>query len=80
MLRWRCSITPSPRSVPSTANHRRVRHPTDPASGTWGRIVGLTSGSASGFPGEVSYGAAKAAEVSYTLSAATELAPYGSTT
>ena len=47
--------------------------------GTWGRIIGLTSGSASGFPGEVSYGAAKAAQVSYTLSAATELAPYGVT-
>jgi len=28
---------------------------------TWGRIVGLTSGGPQGFPGEVSYGAAKAA-------------------
>ena len=27
----------------------------------WGRIVGLTSGSPTGFPNEVSYGAAKAA-------------------
>ncbi len=29
--------------------------------GTWGRIIGLTSGGPGGFPGEVSYGAAKAA-------------------
>ncbi|MDQ3733155.1 MAG: hypothetical protein M3400_04010 [Actinomycetota bacterium] len=29
----------------------------------WGRIVGLTSGGNHGFPGEVSYGAAKAAQV-----------------
>ena len=28
---------------------------------TWGRILSLTSGGPSGFPGEVSYGAAKAA-------------------
>lgn len=28
---------------------------------TWGRIIGLTSGGPNGFPGEVSYGAAKAA-------------------
>jgi 3-oxoacyl-[acyl-carrier protein] reductase len=47
--------------------------------GTWGRIVGLTSGGASGFPGEVTYGAAKAAQVNYTLSAATELAGLGVT-
>ena len=45
----------------------------------WGRIVGLTSGGADGFPEEVSYGAAKAAQVNYTLSAATELARYGVT-
>ncbi|MER8156564.1 SDR family NAD(P)-dependent oxidoreductase, partial [Streptomyces sp. NPDC094472] len=36
----------------------------------WGRIVGLTSGGDLGFPGEVSYGAAKAAQTDYTLSAA----------
>ena len=48
-------------------------------NGTWGRIVGLTSGGASGFPGEVSYGAAKAAQVNYTMSAATELADLGVT-
>lgn len=46
---------------------------------TWGRIVGLTSGGALGFPGEVSYGAAKAAQENYTMSAAVELAPLGIT-
>ncbi len=47
--------------------------------GTWGRIVGLSSGGPSGFAGEVSYGAAKAALENYTMSAAAELAPYGIT-
>ncbi len=47
--------------------------------GQWGRIVGLTSGEGDGFPEEVSYGAAKAAQVNFTLSAATELARYGIT-
>jgi len=47
--------------------------------GTWGRIVGLTSGGELGFPEEVSYGAAKAAQVNYTMSAAAELAEYGIT-
>ncbi len=45
----------------------------------WGRIVGLTSGGDLGFPGEVSYGAAKAAQTNYTMSAALELAPFGIT-
>jgi 3-oxoacyl-[acyl-carrier protein] reductase len=45
----------------------------------WGRIIGLTSGGELGFPNEVSYGAAKAAQVSYTMSAAAELAGYGVT-
>jgi 3-oxoacyl-[acyl-carrier protein] reductase len=45
----------------------------------WGRIVGLTSGGDLGFPGEVSYGAAKAAQNSYTMSAAVELADLGIT-
>jgi len=45
----------------------------------WGRIVGLTSGGPLGFPDEVSYGAAKAALVSYAMSAALELAEYGIT-
>src|SRR5215469_14505077 len=34
---------------------------------SWGRIIGLTSGGDLGFPQEVSYGAAKAAQVSYTM-------------
>ncbi|WP_216843895.1 SDR family NAD(P)-dependent oxidoreductase [Phytoactinopolyspora alkaliphila] len=46
---------------------------------SWGRIVGLTSGGRLGFPGEVSYGAAKAAQVNYTMSAAAELGPHGVT-
>jgi 3-oxoacyl-[acyl-carrier protein] reductase len=46
---------------------------------TWGRIIGLTSGGDIGFPGEVSYGAAKAAQDSYTMSAAIELADHGVT-
>jgi 3-oxoacyl-[acyl-carrier protein] reductase len=48
-------------------------------NGTWGRIISLTSGQGAGFPEEVSYGAAKAALVDYTLSAAWELAPLGVT-
>ncbi|MEV4703867.1 SDR family oxidoreductase [Actinoplanes sp. NPDC049316] len=47
--------------------------------GRWGRIVGLTSGGELGFPQEVSYGAAKAAQTNYTMSAAVELAPLGVT-
>ena len=46
---------------------------------TWGRIVTLTSGDGRHFPGEVSYGAGKAALISYTLSAATEMAGDGVT-
>ena len=46
---------------------------------SWGRIIGLTSGGDLGFPSEVSYGAAKAAQVSYTMSAAVELAEFGVT-
>ncbi len=45
----------------------------------WGRIIGLTSGGDVGFPEEVSYGAAKAAQENYTMSAALELARYGVT-
>jgi 3-oxoacyl-[acyl-carrier protein] reductase len=45
----------------------------------WGRIIGLTSGGDLGFPEEVSYGAAKAAQENYTMSAALELAPFGVT-
>ena len=46
---------------------------------SWGRIIGLTSGGELGFPEEVSYGAAKAAQENYTMSAALELAPFGIT-
>ena len=46
---------------------------------SWGRIIGLTSAGASGFPQEVSYGAAKAAQENYTLSAAAELGHCGIT-
>jgi 3-oxoacyl-[acyl-carrier protein] reductase len=46
---------------------------------TWGRIIGLTSGGDLGFPEEVTYGAAKAAQVNYTMSAALELARFGIT-
>ena len=46
---------------------------------SWGRIVGLTSGGSDGFPGEVSYGAAKAAQENLTMSAAFELASRGVT-
>jgi 3-oxoacyl-[acyl-carrier protein] reductase len=45
----------------------------------WGRIVTLTSGGPMGFPGEVSYGAAKAALENYTLAASVELAGDGIT-
>lgn len=47
--------------------------------GTWGRIVGLTSGGSMGFPSEVTYGAAKAALENYTMSAALELGRRGVT-
>ena len=48
-------------------------------SADWGRIVALTSAGRDGFPGEVSYGAAKAALESLTLSAAWELGEQGVT-
>jgi 3-oxoacyl-[acyl-carrier protein] reductase len=47
--------------------------------GTWGRIVGLTSGGPQGFPSEVTYGAAKAALDNYTMAAAHELGRSGIT-
>lgn len=46
---------------------------------SWGRIVTMTSGTGGGYPGQVSYGAAKAALISYTLSAASEMARDGVT-
>jgi 3-oxoacyl-[acyl-carrier protein] reductase len=48
-------------------------------SGNWGRIISMTSGGEKGFPGEVSYGAAKAALVNYTMSASLELSRFGVT-
>lgn len=47
--------------------------------GGWGRIISLTSGGPAGFPGEASYGAAKAALENYTMTASIELAPLGIT-
>lgn len=47
--------------------------------GSWGRIISMTSGGPDGFPGEVSYGAAKAAIVNYTMSASLELNRFGVT-
>jgi 3-oxoacyl-[acyl-carrier protein] reductase len=45
----------------------------------WGRIVNISTDAADCFPGEVSYGASKAALESYSRSAAVELGPYGIT-
>src|SRR5579872_3705328 len=47
--------------------------------GRWGRIISITTGGATGFPGEVSYGASKAALESYTRAAAWELGQFGIT-
>lgn len=60
-------------AIAEFARRLRARH------GTWGRIVGLTSDGRQGFPGQVTYGAAKAAQESYTRSAAIELAGLGVT-
>lgn len=46
---------------------------------SWGRVITLTSGGPMGFPGEVSYGAAKAALENYTMAASIELANLGIT-
>ena len=46
---------------------------------SWGRIIGLTSGGPMGFPGELSYGAAKAALDNYTMAASVELGHLGVT-
>lgn len=45
----------------------------------WGRVITLTSGGSMGFPGEASYGAAKAALENYTMTASIELANLGIT-
>ena len=49
------------------------------AGATWGRIISITTGGAKGFPGEVSYGASKAALESYARAAAAELGRFGIT-
>jgi 3-oxoacyl-[acyl-carrier protein] reductase len=48
-------------------------------SATWGRVVNISTDGADCFPGEVSYGASKAALESYSRSAAVELGQYGIT-
>ena len=58
---------------------RRTRRRHRERAASWGRIIGLTSGGELGFPEEVSYGAAKAAQTNYTMSAASELAELGIT-
>jgi 3-oxoacyl-[acyl-carrier protein] reductase len=45
----------------------------------WGRIINISTDGADCFPGEVSYGASKAALESYSRSGAMELGPYGIT-
>jgi 3-oxoacyl-[acyl-carrier protein] reductase len=45
----------------------------------WGRIVNISTDGAECFPGEISYGASKAALESYSRSAAIELGQYGIT-
>ncbi len=45
----------------------------------WGRIINLSTGGAYVFPGEVSYGASKAALEAYSRSAAKELGQFGIT-
>lgn len=46
---------------------------------SWGRIISVSTDGEDCFPTEISYGASKAALVSYTRSAAAELGPYGVT-
>lgn len=55
------------------ARRHRVR------GATWGRIINLSTGGAYVFPGEVSYGASKAALEAYSRSAAKELGQFGIT-
>jgi 3-oxoacyl-[acyl-carrier protein] reductase len=45
----------------------------------WGRIINVSTDGASGFTGEISYGASKHALESYSRAAATELGPLGIT-
>jgi 3-oxoacyl-[acyl-carrier protein] reductase len=46
---------------------------------TWGRIINISTDGASGFSGEISYGASKHALESYSRAAASELKQYGIT-
>jgi len=48
-------------------------------NGDWGRIINISSDGDDCFPTEISYGASKAALVSYSRSAAIELGPFGIT-
>lgn len=48
-----------------------------PCGARWGRIINLSTDGASGFAGEISYGASKHALESYSRAAAQELGPYG---
>lgn len=74
---WRQQFTVDAMAAALLIGEFARRHVARGAS--WGRIIGLTSGDGLGFPEEVSYGAAKAALVNYTMSAALELAEYGIT-
>jgi 3-oxoacyl-[acyl-carrier protein] reductase len=74
---WRQQFTVDTMAAATMISEFARRHIARGAS--WGRIIGLTSGGDLGFPEEVSYGAAKAAQANYTMSAALELAPYGIT-
>lgn len=65
------------RSVALTMAEFARRHATRGA--TWGRIVNISTDGADAFPGEVSYGASKAALESFSRSAAKELGNYGIT-
>ncbi|HEX4904560.1 MAG TPA: SDR family oxidoreductase [Acidimicrobiales bacterium] len=59
--------------IAELARRHRERHD------DWGRIISLTSGGPMGFPGEASYGAAKAALENYTMTASRELGRQGIT-
>jgi 3-oxoacyl-[acyl-carrier protein] reductase len=66
----------------STPGLRLSSWPSSAGGSSLGGVTGggsLTSGGQHGFPSEVTYGAAKAALESYTLSAASELAKHGVT-
>jgi 3-oxoacyl-[acyl-carrier protein] reductase len=65
------------RAVALTMAELARRHAARGAS--WGRIVNISTDGADTFPGEVSYGASKAALGSFSRSAAVELGRYGIT-